>query len=94
VWLRLGSRVEANLLHDEPGDRALDVAFRIDGTTLGTVTLAPHAWTDVSVDVPPALRGNVARLTIAPERTWSPLDHGVKDDARTLGVSVRKVSSA
>lgn len=94
VWIRLGDRVEANLLHDEPGDRKLRVTFAVDATTLGTVTLEPHTWTDVSVDVPAALRGQNARLTIAPERTWTPLEHGVRHDMRTLGVSVRKIASA
>lgn len=94
VWLRLGSRVELNLLHDEPGGAALDVAVKVDGATLGTVTLARGAWTDVSVDVPPALRGAVARLVIEPARTWSPADHGVREDTRTLGVSVRRIASS
>lgn len=93
VWIRLGSTVEANLLHDEPGDRTLAVTFRVDGTVLGSVTLAPHAWTDVPVDVPAALRGRTARLDIVPERTWSPIEHGVRDDMRTLGVSVRRIAS-
>ena len=93
AWLRLGSRVEANLLHDEPGDRPLRVTFLVDRTELGTVTVPPHAWTDIAVDVPPALSGQFVRLTIRPERTWSPLDHGVKDDMRELGVSVRKIAS-
>lgn len=94
VWLRLGSRIEANLLHDEPGDAPLRVAFGVDGKTLDTVEVAPHVWTDVAVAVPERLRGSVARVTLAPERTWSPIDHGVRDDTRTLGVSVRKIASS
>jgi SAM-dependent methyltransferase len=93
VWLRLGSKLEANLLHDEPGDRVLRVSMRVDRTPLGTVTVAPHAWTDVSLDVPQTLRGTIARVTLVPERTWSPAEHGVRDDARTLGVSVRRIES-
>ena len=93
LWLRLGSLVEATLLHDEPDGSPLPVTFRVDGTVLGTVTLPPRTWADVSVDVPPALRGRVARLCISPARTWSPADHGVRDDVRRLGVSARQVAS-
>ena len=93
VWIRLGARVEAALLHDEPGDSSLRVTLRADRDELGTASLAAHRWTDVVLDVPAHLRGTVARLTLAPERTWSPADHGVRDDTRTLGVSVRKVES-
>ena len=71
LWLRLGSTVAADLLHDEPDGPPLAVTFRADGTVLGTVTLPPRTWTEVSVDVPAALRGRVARLVIAPARTWS-----------------------
>jgi hypothetical protein len=93
VWLRLGSKIEANLLHDEPNADPLKVTFKVDGTTIGDATLARGKFTDVSVDVPANLRGTVARVTIVPERTWSPEDHGSKDDVRTLGVSVRKIAS-
>jgi SAM-dependent methyltransferase len=93
VWLRLAQRVELNLLHDEPGGAPLPVRVHVDGRDLGTVTVAPHAWTDVTVDVPADLRGSVRRLTIAPARTWSPLDHGARGDVRTLGVSVRRIAS-
>jgi len=53
----------------------------------------PTRFTDASFDVPEQLRGRVARVTISPERTWSPAEHGTKDDLRTLGVSVRKIAS-
>ena len=94
LWLRLGSKIEANLLHDEPNGSDLPVSLRVDAADLGTVTLPPHKWQDVPVQVPAHLRGTIARVTIAPSRTWSPADHGVRDDVRTLGVSVRKVASS
>ncbi len=93
VWLNLGSRIDANLLHDEPNGGPLSVTFMVDATTIGEVTLDSGKFTDVSVDIPAPLRGTVARVTIAPARTWSPHDHGVSDDMRTLGVSVRKIAS-
>lgn len=93
VWLRLGSKIEAELLHFEPKTDRLKVQFMIDRTAVGAVDVPHGAFTTVSVDVPPALRGMIARVTIVPERTWSPVDHGVRDDTRTLGVSVRKIAS-
>ncbi|MDQ2951476.1 MAG: hypothetical protein M3R54_04365, partial [Chloroflexota bacterium] len=94
VWIRLGTRLEANLLNDEPEGGPLEVAISADGTPLGTATVPPHEWTDIVLDVPEALRGSVARLTIAPARTWSPFDHGSRGDTRELGVSVRRIASA
>jgi SAM-dependent methyltransferase len=93
VWLRLGERIDANLLHDEPNADQLKVTFKVDGTTVGDAVLDRGKFIDVSVAVPAHLRGTIARVTIVPERTWSPADHGVKDDVRTLGVSVRKIAS-
>ena len=93
VFLRLGSKIEVNLLHDEPNGATLPVSLLVDAASIGTVQVPPHGFTDISFDVPPALRGTVARVTIAPARTWSPADHGVRDDVRTLGVSVRKIAS-
>ena len=93
VWLRLGSKLEANLLSDEPKSEPLAVEFVIDGRKIGTVSLPRGVWTDVSLDVPAELRGTIARVTIVPARTWSPAAHGVRDDVRELGVSVRKVAS-
>ena len=44
-----------------------------------------------------ALLNRATRLlwgpVLEPERTWSPMDHGVRGDTRTLGVSVRKIAS-
>ena len=93
VWLRLGSTIEADLLADEPKTGDLGVAFKVDARTLGTVAVAPHKWTHVAIDVPADLRNTVARVTIVPERTWSPIAHGVAGDMRELGVSVRKIAS-
>ena len=94
VWIRLGTRLEASLLNDEPNGSPLEVAFSADGASLGTVTVPPREWTEVSLDVPQELRGRVARLVIAPARTWSPFDHGSRGDTRDLGVSVRRIASA
>lgn len=94
VWIRLGQRLEANLLNDEPDGEPLEVAFSADGIAIGAATVAPRKWTDVAFDVPAAQRGRVVRLEIAPARTWSPFDHGARGDTRELGVSVRKIASA
>ena len=93
VWLRLGAKVEATLMHVNPTAERIPVSFRADDATLGVLQLERGKWTDASFDVPEQLRGRVARVTISPERTWSPAEHGTKDDLRTLGVSVRKIAS-
>src|SRR4051812_9466351 len=92
VWLRLGNKIEAELLSDEPKTDQLKVEFKVDARTLGKVEIAPHAWTNVSLDVPADLRGTIARVTIVPARTWSPIAHGSRGDMRELGVSVRKIA--
>ena len=93
AWLRLGAKVEATLMHVNPTAERIPVSFTADGVRLGEVKLERGTWTDVSFDVPQSLREHVARVTITPERTWSPAEHGVKEDLRTLGVSVRKIAS-
>jgi len=80
-------------MHVNPTAERIPVSFRADDATLGVLQLERGKWTDASFDVPQSLRGRVARVTIAPERTWSPAEHGTKDDLRTLGVSVRKIAS-
>jgi hypothetical protein len=94
VWLRLGAKVDATLMHVNPTAERFPVSFTADGTRLGDVMLERGTWTEVSFDVPQAMRGHVSRVTISPERTWSPAEHGTKDDLRTLGVSVRKIASS
>lgn len=93
VWLTLGSRVTASVLHDEPGAAPLTCAIAIDGTRIGSTDLPPHAWTEITAEVPDAYRGTVQRVYLEPARTWSPFDHGTRQDMRTLGVSVRRIES-
>ena len=94
VWLRLGRKIEAELLSDEPDSKPLDVDFDIDGRKIGKASIARGSWQSVSIDVPADLRGTVARVTIRPSRTWSPIAHGATGDMRELGVSVRRIASA
>jgi SAM-dependent methyltransferase len=91
VWLRLESTLTATVLHDEPGDRDLGCALTIEGEGIGSASLRPHAWTEICAPVPERLRGTVQRVFLEPARTWSPIDHGVRQDTRTLGVSVRRI---
>ena len=100
VWLRLGSRIRAEALHDEPAGEVtgratvaapLAVSIAVERTQIGAGTLIPHVWGEIAADVPAALRGTVQRVYLEPARTWSPGDHGVRDDLRTLGVSVRRI---
>jgi len=93
VWLRLGDSVQATVLHDEPGDRAMKCALTIEGERVGESKLTPHVWTDIAFPVPERYRGTVQRVYLEPERTWSPIDHGVREDTRTLGLSVRRIES-
>ena len=78
--LRLGAKVEATLMHVNPTAERIPVSFSADDTPLGEVQLERGKWTDVSFDVPRSMRGHVARVTITPDRTWSPAEHGTKDD--------------
>ena len=91
VWLRLGSRVRAEVLHDEPDGAPLELAVAVERERIGGGTISARAWSEVAADVPEALRGTVQRVFLAPSRTWSPGDHGVRDDLRALGVSVRRI---
>ena len=93
VWLRLGSRITASVLHDEPTGAALPCAVLIEGERIGGADLPAHAWTDVTAAVPERYRGTVQRVYLEPARTWSPFDHGTRQDMRTLGVSVRRIWS-
>ncbi|MBM4420083.1 MAG: class I SAM-dependent methyltransferase [Chloroflexi bacterium] len=90
VWLRLGSRLSADVLHDEPGQASVAIGLDAERRRLATATVTPHAWTTVSAEVPESLRGTVQRVFLDPARTWSPAEHGVRDDQRRLGVSVRR----
>ena len=69
----------------------IEIGIDAERTRLATATVAPHAWTTITADVPAALRGTVQRVFLAPRRTWSPAAHGVRDDQRSLGVSVRRI---
>ena len=100
VWLRLGSRIRAEVLHDEPASEAnggglgsapLEVGIAVERVRAGAGTLVPHAWGEIAADVPAALQGTVQRVFLEPASTWTPGDHGVRDDLRTLGVSVRRI---
>jgi hypothetical protein len=120
VWLRLRSRIRAEVLHDEPaseprsaaagggepdrgaaaggaadggalGSAPLEVSIAVERTRVGAGTLAPHVWGEIAADVPAEFRGTVQRVFLEPARTWTPGDHGVRDDLRTLGVSVRRI---
>jgi len=93
VWLRLGSTVTASVLHDEPGDARLGCALSIEGEQIASAELPAHAWTDISAAVPERYRGTIQRVYLEPARTWSPFDHGTREDMRTLGVSVRRIAS-
>ena len=93
VWLRLGSTVTATVLHDESTSGPLSCAVSIEGERIGTAELAPQAWTDITASVPERYRGTVQRVYLEPARTWSPFDHGTREDMRTLGVSVRRIES-
>lgn len=97
VWLRLASTVTATVtatvLHDEPASGPLTCAIFIEGERIGAAELAPHAWTDITADVPERYRGTIQRVYLEPTRTWSPFDHGTRQDMRTLGVSVRRIES-
>ena len=93
VWLKLGSRVTATVLHDEPGTAPLECAIAIDGERIGSAELPPHEWTEIAAAVPDRYRGTAQRVYLEPARTWSPFDHGTREDLRTLGVSVRRVES-
>ncbi|HTH70338.1 MAG TPA: class I SAM-dependent methyltransferase [Candidatus Saccharimonadales bacterium] len=93
VWLRLGSTVTASVLHDEPGDARLVCALSIEGEQIASAELPAHTWTDISAAVPERYRGTIQRVYLEPARTWSPFDHGTREDMRTLGVSVRRIAS-
>src|SRR5207248_1372168 len=93
VWLRLGSTVTATVLHDEPEAGPLICAVTIEHEQIGSAELAPHTWTDIAASVPERYRGTIQRVYLEPARTWSPFDHGTREDMRTLGVSVRRIAS-
>lgn len=91
VWLRLGERIGVSALHDEPGSAPLELEVAIERTVVGSGLLPAHRWTDVTAEVPTDRRGTVQRVFVRPAHTWSPAAHGVRDDQRTLGVSVRRI---
>jgi SAM-dependent methyltransferase len=93
VWLRLGETVRATVLHDEPGEATLRCAIRIEGEEIGAAELPAHRWTEIEAPVPERYRGTVQRVSLDPARSWSPFEHGTRDDMRRLGVSVRRIES-
>ena len=93
VWMRLGARLRAEILHDEPGSESSEVSLVIERERLPGTVVAPHAWTEISAEVPEPLRGTVQRVFLESGRTWSPAQHGVRDDQRVLGLSVKRIWS-
>ena len=75
------------------GNTRVICAVTIEHEQIGSAEIAPHTWTDIAASVPERYRGTIQRVYLEPARTWSPFDHGTREDMRTLGVSVRRIAS-
>jgi len=93
VWLRLGTTVRALVRSGEPGSGPLVIGVAIEHSTIGHASARAGEWTEVTADVPTALRGTVQRVYLEAERTWSPATRGDSTDTRDLGVSVQRIWS-
>jgi SAM-dependent methyltransferase len=93
VWVRLGNSVRALVRGGEPGSAPLGITIAVERQIIGHGSAPAGEWVEIAADVPPALRGTVQRVYLAPEHTWSPAARGDSTDVRDLGVSVQRIWS-
>lgn len=91
AWLRVGSKVHALVRHGEPNAAPLRVGIVVDRERAGEANAPQGEWTEISADVPAAMRGTVRRVFLECAGTWSPAERGDPNDNRELGISVQRI---
>ncbi len=90
-----GPRLCLEVAADRPAGAApVDVRLVSLGRELGHVRVVPDgAWQVVVVPVPEGFPRGPAQLRLLVDDVWRPLDAGLGDDTRTLGIRVRRIWS-